>query len=64
MEPLQAIGFTCPYCGEMIELTVDCSLAAQEYIEDCRVCCRPIEIAVFMGPGGRFDLRAAREDDA
>lgn len=34
----------CPYCGELIELLVDCSLAEQSYIEDCSVCCRPIVI--------------------
>ena len=32
----------CPYCGELIEVLVDPSEAAQEYVEDCFVCCRPI----------------------
>jgi predicted RNA-binding Zn-ribbon protein involved in translation (DUF1610 family) len=36
----------CPYCGERITLVADCSLASQEYIEDCEVCCRPITVLV------------------
>jgi len=38
----------CPYCWEMIEILVDCSVESQQYIEDCQVCCRPINIAVTM----------------
>jgi len=34
----------CPYCGENIDILVDCSIDDQEYIEDCQVCCCPIVI--------------------
>ena len=34
----------CPYCGESIDIFVDCSIDDQEYIEDCQVCCCPIVI--------------------
>lgn len=33
---------SCPYCGELIELLIDCSVPEQSYYEDCSVCCRPI----------------------
>lgn len=36
--------FTCPYCWERISMILDPSEAYSEYIEDCEVCCRPIEI--------------------
>jgi hypothetical protein len=36
----------CPYCGERFELVVDPSVADQEYVEDCFVCCRPIVVSV------------------
>ncbi|MGY8796599.1 MAG: CPXCG motif-containing cysteine-rich protein [Woeseiales bacterium] len=36
--------FSCPYCGESITVILDLSIDAQDYIEDCEVCCRPIEI--------------------
>ncbi|VCU66728.1 hypothetical protein [Pseudomonas synxantha] len=34
--------YDCPYCGEVVETTVDLSGGDQTYIEDCQVCCRPI----------------------
>lgn len=50
----------CPYCGEPIELVVDCSISRQHYIEDCEVCCRPIEINVEVDEGGNswVDVKA------
>ena len=36
----------CPYCGESINVLIDCSNNDQEYIEDCQVCCRPITFHV------------------
>ena len=35
----------CPYCGESFETAVDWSAGAFRYIEDCQVCCQPIELA-------------------
>jgi len=37
--------YNCPYCGESISSLLDLSIDAQRYIEDCEVCCQPIEIA-------------------
>lgn len=34
--------FTCPYCWEEISMVFDLSVDAQEYVEDCEVCCNPI----------------------
>ena len=42
----------CPYCGQLIDLLVDCSLGMQEYIEDCSVCCRPIKVTTFVDAEG------------
>ena len=36
--------FTCPYCWEKISMILDLSVEEQSYIEDCEVCCRPIQI--------------------
>jgi hypothetical protein len=38
--------FQCPYCWETISMFLDSSQAEQEYIEDCEVCCNPIQIQV------------------
>ena len=37
--------FMCPYCGEEISMILDLSVPRQVYIEDCEVCCSPIEIS-------------------
>jgi Cysteine-rich CPXCG len=36
----------CPYCGESFETVLDLSAGSTSYIEDCEVCCRPIEFAL------------------
>lgn len=47
MQALQEHWINCPYCGEGISVLIDCSVAEQAYIEDCQVCCRPIEFEVY-----------------
>jgi len=46
MDLLQTHDLSCPYCGEIIQIIVDCSSPEQEYIEDCQVCCRPINFHI------------------
>lgn len=36
--------FICPYCWQQISMILDLSIDGQTYIEDCEVCCRPIQI--------------------
>jgi len=38
-------SFICPYCGEEISMVLDLSVRSQTYVEDCEVCCNPIEIS-------------------
>ena len=52
----------CPYCGERIEIAIDGSIAQQEYIEDCSVCCRPIELSVTVA-NDEISVSARRDDD-
>lgn len=37
--------FTCPYCWQTVSVILDLSIAGQSYVEDCEVCCRPIQIS-------------------
>lgn len=63
-EVLQERVIDCPYCGERVSLTIDCSAGDQDYYEDCHVCCRPIQIAVRLATAGdRAELRIRREDE-
>jgi hypothetical protein len=56
-------SITCPYCWESIEIEVDLSVEAQQYVEDCFVCCRPIAIAYRTEEDGSVSVDAAREGD-
>ncbi|MDO6736386.1 CPXCG motif-containing cysteine-rich protein [Wenyingzhuangia sp. 2_MG-2023] len=35
--------FTCPYCWETIAMQLEFSVS-ETYIQDCEVCCNPIEL--------------------
>lgn len=48
----EVVFYTCPHCGEDIQLAVDPTGGdEQRYIEDCPVCCNPNDLTV------RFDER-------
>jgi transcription elongation factor Elf1 len=38
--------FQCPYCWQEISMLLDKSVLSQTYIEDCEVCCNPIQITI------------------
>lgn len=42
----------CPYCGESIEVLLNPEDVGLDYIEDCQVCCRPIEFSLRESAGG------------
>lgn len=35
---------TCPHCWQAIEMLLDGSAGGQTYIQDCEVCCNPLEV--------------------
>ncbi|MFL5577280.1 MAG: CPXCG motif-containing cysteine-rich protein [Gemmatimonadaceae bacterium] len=54
----------CPYCGEANEVAVDPgSGAAQEYVEDCQVCCRPWRVVVSYDGAGAAHVYVEATDD-
>ncbi len=57
---LDSIHITCPFCGERFEALVDTSAGSQAYVEDCPVCCRPIELHLSTD-GDHFELGASRD---
>ena len=53
----------CPYCGEPFETLIDLSAGSSSYVEDCQVCCQPIEFRVAVDPGGALEaLETVRSD--
>ena len=61
---VESILQSCPYCGETVELDFDESGGSrQEYVQDCPVCCQPLQVEVTCDRGGRWNatLRTADE---
>ncbi|MBI3544220.1 MAG: CPXCG motif-containing cysteine-rich protein [Deltaproteobacteria bacterium] len=50
----------CPFCGEPFTIVVDTSVDDQSYVEDCYVCCRPINFHVVCEDGEVVSVNAAR----
>lgn len=50
--------FQCPYCWEEISMLLDRSVRQQTYIEDCEVCCNPIQISVRFEADELQEFRA------
>jgi Cysteine-rich CPXCG len=44
--PEEFIAVLCPYCGERLDKRIDLTVEETAYIEDCEVCCRPIEFQI------------------
>ncbi len=52
---------TCPYCWENFSIFIEpSSEVGESYIEDCYVCCRPIEIYVTSKYDDFVDIRVNR----
>lgn len=62
-EGVQARSVQCPYCGESFETLLDLSSGNARYIEDCTVCCRPIEFVLGVDSTGALaELSVLRSD--
>lgn len=51
---LEERSVTCPHCWEAHPLFVDVSNGSSTYVEDCTVCCHPMEITVTLA-GDQID---------
>jgi len=60
------IDSSCPYCGEPVQLVIDDDASSgeeQDYIEDCQVCCRPMQVSVRFSGNGEIDVVLRDEND-
>ena len=53
----------CPYCWELFTLLIDGSVDSQEYVEDCEVCCRPIDFVVEVDEFDCVRVQARLQDE-
>ncbi|MGH7983965.1 MAG: CPXCG motif-containing cysteine-rich protein [Candidatus Udaeobacter sp.] len=59
MELIVGTEISCPHCGAVFSIQIDTSQPVQSLIEDCTVCCRPINLILRCGPGEVIDLNVA-----
>ncbi|MFP7723032.1 CPXCG motif-containing cysteine-rich protein [Lysobacter sp. A3-1-A15] len=64
MSGLHELDIRCPYCGEPLQVQVDASGGEAQWVEDCQVCCRPMELALYIADDGAISLLARTDDDA
>jgi len=55
------VEIQCPYCGEVLELHVEEDLRGK-LIQDCEVCCNPIELHIRRDEWGDPEVRVERTD--
>ena len=54
----------CPYCGEPFETGTDVSAGACNFVEDCQICCQPIEMELRVDEDGKLLELIARRGDS
>ncbi len=57
------VDVDCPYCGERYVTPIDLTAGGSSFIEDCQICCRPIELEVRLGDSGAVDSLTVRRLD-
>ncbi len=57
------VAVDCPYCGERYETPVDLTAGSFSAIEDCQICCRPIELDVEVDAAGALTRLLLRRLD-
>jgi len=53
----------CPYCGECFETPVDTSSGSARYVEDCQICCQPIEFSLEVDHAGVLQSLSTQRSD-
>ncbi len=56
--------FTCPFCWQTITMILEPTAEPQTYVEDCEVCCRPIQITYRTEGETIADFSAEPAQDA
>jgi hypothetical protein len=52
LQSTEFVAIQCPYCGEQFETAVDLSAGSFSYVEDCQVCCQPIDLVGEVDAAG------------
>jgi len=50
-------NYTCPHCWRVSMIVVDVSQGSQSFVQDCEVCCNPIEFRCTVQQGELVDFQ-------
>ncbi len=60
IDALVEYAVTCPWCWESFDVLIDVTAGDQGYIEDCSVCCHPVELAIRVDTDAAPAVEAQR----
>ena len=63
MNEIEEQTIQCPYCGETLTVLIDCSIPEQQYIEDCQVCCQPINFDILINSNSSLTVKVKTENE-
>ena len=64
MMELEEHLITCPYCAEAFTALIDPTMAGDQYVEDCEICCQPIVFLISAnGPQDPCTISTHRENE-
>jgi hypothetical protein len=58
MDGVDDVEVECPHCGELFGILVDTGFGSVEMIEDCSVCCHPIQLTLRFEGGELISIDA------
>jgi hypothetical protein len=63
-EPTCFVDIDCPSCGERYAIEIDLTQGEFSQIEDCQVCCQPMQVSIELNDRGQLRrVRTRRLDD-
>lgn len=57
------VSIACPWCGERLDVRVDVTAGDRDYVDDCEVCCRPMELTVETDEQGGLAALGVRRQE-
>lgn len=63
MQGESEVFFQCPYCWETISMVFENYYSNQTYVEDCEVCCSPIEVSYKVNSNEEIFVEARSLND-
>lgn len=64
MQTDDTLTWTCQYCSVENEVWIDLTIEGkQDFIEDCRICCRPNRIIVTVAYDENVFIEARHSDE-